>query len=251
MAEMTCLTTNPQPGNDRFRRALEQTGMEVLQLPLHHIAAPSDGGARLRAVIATLQRRDWLLFSTPRSVQVFTETLQEHGSTPPPHVTIAAVGGATASCLQQSGMVPDVVGDGSGRSMAKALVARGVAGMRCYSLQAEGGRTDWHARLLNAGATVTMVATHRLVPTPLNVASCCMTYPIAAVPFTAPSAVERFHDLFGAVLHRAPFVGARFFAIGETTAIAVRTRKLPLAGISPRANFQDYACFIGTTLSIV
>lgn len=236
---MHCLTTNPQPQNDRLTTLLRARGARVTQLPLHEYTEPSDGGAAMRRVLhrATAGECDWLLFSSPRAVTA----ILARGLPAASSVQFGAVGDETAAALRAGGIEPTLVVAGGGQALATALLDRGVTlSTRIASFQAEAGRTDWHAALTARGAQLTHVPAYRLVAAPLAAAAWCAAHPdpLDAIPFTAPSAVERFVEQFAPHLTTAPFATTLYYAIGQTTAAALTAAHLPLTALAATPTFS-------------
>lgn len=250
-----CLTTNPQPQNDRLAECLRARDLQVVQLPLHDVVAPTDQGRALRQAVERLADADWVVVSGQQCVERLRAVVHESGVRVPPGVRVAAVGDMTAKALRTAGILPALVTTGGGAELAKALAAQlpshpdGDA-PHIMSLQAEDGLTDWHAILRDAGAVIELVPTHRLVEVALDGTAWCATYRrsrIDCVLFTSPSGVERFAALF--LSGTAPFAKSRFFAIGETTAAALRARTMPVAGLPDQPGFEALAAVVSAACS--
>ncbi|MBI4238961.1 MAG: uroporphyrinogen-III synthase [Deltaproteobacteria bacterium] len=245
MTVMHCLTTNPQPQNDRFTGLLRARGIGVTQLPLHAYGPPSAGGAALRQVLREAQADafDWLLFSSPQAVAAVVA----EATLFPNAAQYGAVGEATAAALRAAGVEPAVVANGGGEALATAVLQHGLtASTRIASFQAEAGRTEWHTVLTAHGATLRHVPAYRLLPSPVDAAAWCAAHPdpIHAIPFTAPSAVQRFVELFSPFLAASPFATARYYAIGRTTATALTVAQLPIAAVASSQAFSALVAVI-------
>ncbi len=227
---MRCLTTNPQPQNDRLAAALRAEGLDVVQLPLHEVTAMSPAAS----VQSMLDNADWIIVVSQYCLSAMQSLSMGNAS------RVAAVGAATAAALQRIGVAVSLVGDGGGEVLARLLIPQLQPETRVVIFQAEDGRTEWHALLRDAGAVVTIVPTHRLVPRTID-STAFHHIPIDAVLFTAPSAVHRFAQLF-------PGLRSRCFAIGATTAAALRDAGLLCDGIPPAPEFSAFAKYVALRL---
>lgn len=227
-----CVTTNPQPQNDRLAAALRAEGLSVVQWPLHDVVHIAESAV----VQAVLGSADWVIVVSQYAIPAL-----QHARLPST-ARVAALGAATATALHAAGVVTQVRGDGGGMELAKRLCRHPLRDTRVSILQAEDGRTDWHEQLRTAGAIVTVMPTHRLVPVAMHVAHCETLNTGDAMLFTAPSAVRRFVEIGP----RTPSVAC--FAIGSTTAAAMRNVGLPCAGVPPAPEFSAFAKYVAMQL---
>lgn len=227
-----CVTTNPQPQNDRLAAALRAEGLSVVQWPLHDVAHVADSAVVQRA----LDSADWVIVVSQYAIPALQHARLSSNA------RVAALGAATAAALHAAGIVTQVHGDGGGAELARLLCRQQISGARVTIFQAEDGRTDWHAHLRAAGAVITVVPTHRLVPMAMTVAHDKTLNAGDALLFTAPSAVRRFVE----ICPRTAL--AKCFAIGETTAAAMHNAGLPCAGVSPSPEFSAFAKYVSMQL---
>lgn len=129
-----------------------------------------DDAATRSALSRAVQGADWLVVTSPRGVAAFASLCD---AALPPHVSVAAVGPATARACQEllgrSPLVPaEQTSAGLGRDLATLL---GDANAGCprqvLIVGAEGGRTDAADALSAAGAVVSRVDVYRTVPVPI------------------------------------------------------------------------------------
>lgn len=227
-----CVTTNPQPQNDRLTAALRAEGVSVVQWPLHAVVRIAESAV----VQAALGSTDWVIVVSQYAIPALQHVRL------PSNVRVVALGAATAAALHAAGIVTQLYGDGGGMELAKRLCQHQLCDTRVSILQAEDGRTDWHAHLRAAGAVITVVLTHRLVPVATHVAHYETLNAGDAMLFTAPSAVRRFVK----ICPRTPSV--KCFAIGSTTAAAMHNVGLPCAGVSPVPEFSAFAKYVAIRL---
>jgi uroporphyrinogen III methyltransferase/synthase len=138
---------------------------------------------------------------------------------------LAAVGRATAERLARHGLRADVVGDGGGGELGRALVAEAAGPALVFG--AAGGRSELADALAAAGWTVASVAAYDSVPDDAALARALKTHrirPFDAIAFTSPRGADAFCDLAGDTLGRVPLG-----AIGATTRAALVARGLTIA----------------------
>jgi len=198
--------------------ALAPLGLEGLAMPVTRIAPARDPGELARALahggyaaIVVASARAALALHTARGQAVLPE--------------VWAVGPATARALTAAGippLVPPVARDAV--TLARALVAeRTLAGHRVLVPRAEEGRDEAIEILREAGVLVDAITAYRTVPAAADdpdLADGLMLLrrgEVAVCAVFAPSQVAALDALVG--IRR---ITARFAAIGETTAAALR-----------------------------
>jgi len=137
---------------------------------------------------------------------------------------VAAVGQGTASALQSAG-VGDVaiVGDAGGESLARKIVAAGLAkGGRVVHPCGEDARREMRRVIEDAGGVHVAVPVYRMVPDPVGERAAAGEF--AAVVVGSPNLARRAAELFSA---DTPSV-----AIGRTTASALRDVGRPPAAVA-------------------
>ncbi|MBI2346917.1 MAG: uroporphyrinogen-III synthase [Deltaproteobacteria bacterium] len=220
------LVTNPRPHCKRLAVLLRAKGCTVAELPLWEVVPPSDGGAALRAVCARLDDYDWITFTSRFAIEAFVAIVS------PRSRRIAVVGPETAALLQRAGFTVECVADpATAEGLVKALAERGVSDAKILVVQGSTARQTLAEGLRRVGAIVECVDAYEMRPTAVDPAWWIRENEIArydAVAFTAPSAVERFVELFGPPKGVPPFAAASWLAIGPTTADALK-----LAGLAP------------------
>ena len=223
---------------------LESFGAEVLLLPTVSFADPEDT-VILDATLRSLERIDWILFTSENAVKYFARRARSlgivlgelRGGT-----KVGAVGPTTAAAAAAEGLAVDYVAK---RHNAEALAQelRGeLAGKRVLLPHSDLAKDDL-ARLLGeyAGQVIEVVAyrtvapgSETAVPTGRIRGTEDSVDPAAAalrrirsgdvdvISFASPSAFRNFAELVGADVMRALSESAKFAAIGPTTARAIR-----------------------------
>jgi uroporphyrinogen-III synthase len=201
-----------------YAAALAPLGLEGLAMPVTRTAPARDPGELARALahggyaaIVVASARAALALQTARGQAVLPE--------------VWAVGPATARALTAAGippLVPPVARDAV--TLARALVAeRTLAGHRVLVPRAEEGRDEAIEILREAGVLVDAVTAYRTVsaaaddPDLAHGLMLLRRGEVAVCAVFAPSQVAALEALVG--IRR---ITARFAAIGETTATALR-----------------------------
>jgi uroporphyrinogen-III synthase len=201
-----------------YAAALAGLGLEGVAMPVTRAAPPRDPGELARAIA-----RGGHVAIVVASARAAEALGAARGGAALPEVW--AVGPATGRALAAAGIaavVPAAARDGA--TLARALVAeRAVAGQRVLVPRAEEGREEAIAILGDAGAEVEAVVAYRTVaaaadePALAHGLELLRRGAVAVCAVFAPSQVAALDALVGI---RA--ITARFAAIGETTAAALR-----------------------------
>lgn len=138
-------------------RLLEESGAEVLEIPMIEIAPP-DSWASLDAVIAGLEDLDWIIFTSTNGVTSFVDRIAGQGGDPSRirGVRIAAVGNATAEALRSNGIEPDIVPDRFQSTALLPHLGEVQSGVRTAVIRAAAGREELIDELRRRGGTVTL-----------------------------------------------------------------------------------------------
>jgi uroporphyrinogen-III synthase len=201
-----------------YAAVLAPMGLEGVAMPVTCTAPPRDPGELERAIARGGQVA--IVVASMRAASALASARGSAGL-----AEVWAVGPATARVLAEAGIpavVPVDVRDGA--TLARALVeARAISGRRVLVPRAEEGREEAIAILREAGAEVEAVAAYRTVaaaaddPALAEGLGLLRRGAAAVCAVFAPSQVAALDALVGV---RA--ITARFAAIGETTATALR-----------------------------
>jgi uroporphyrinogen-III synthase len=201
-----------------YAAALAPLGLEAIALPVTQTAAARDP----EELVQALARGGYaaIVVASARAAQAIQAA---RGGAVLPEVW--AVGPATARALAAAGispLVPPVARDVT--TLAKMMVAeRALAGRRVLVPRAEDGRDEAIAILRDAGALVDAITAYRTVPAAADDPELARGLgllrrgEVAVCAVFAPSQVAALEALVG--VRR---ITARFAAIGETTAAALR-----------------------------
>ena len=201
-----------------YAAALAPLGFETTALPVTRTAPPRDPGELIRA----LERGGYaaIVVASARAAAVLAAA-RGHAALP----EVWAVGQATARALASAGIaarVPAAARDAS--ALAAALLAdRALAGHRVLVPRAEDGRDEAIAMLRGAGVEVDAIVAYRTIPADADDPALARGLDllrrgdVAVCAVFAPSQVAALDALVG-----IRQISARFAAIGETTAAALR-----------------------------
>jgi len=184
-----------------FVERLERVGAEAIAAPTIEIE-PMDATSALDGVLASIDRFDWIVFTSAHGVDVFFARLFASGgdSRRLGRASLAAIGPATADALGRYGLRVDVLPrDFRAEDLAETLAPR-VHGKRVLLPRAEGARDVLPKALAGAGAEVVDVATYRARPAavlPQRVSDLLAQDAVDAITFTSSSTVRYFHALLG------------------------------------------------------
>lgn len=190
-------------------------------------AAPADSDA-VRSAVGALDAYAWVAITSGNGVRFLAEAAERAGTsiggaTP----RFACVGAGTARVLVSiTGRAADLVAeDGTGRSLALALLSRLGAGERALVVRPETSAGGLERTLREGGADFDEVAVYRTLPAPWvgELAESVARGHFDVVVFTAPSALRSILDASGAAGDRVASALARAarVAIGPTTAEAL------------------------------
>lgn len=183
---------------------------------------------------------DWIVLTSPNAVPALDRARigEELGA------RVALVGARTAEAVREAGIEPDLVSAGPGAvKLVEGLKATGLAGSRVTCLLSDKARPTLVRGLEEAGAEVRVVTAYLNRPVDAlddTTRELIRGGRVDVIMFASPSAVEGFQRLVGADL--PAMSGAAFFAIGPTTAQALRQAGLPVHG---EAQTQDAPGFTG------
>jgi uroporphyrinogen III methyltransferase/synthase len=210
---------------DEFVDRLERLGAEALAAPTIELD-PLDRAEAFDRALESLERFDWIVFTSAYGVEVFFERLANSGgdSRRLGRARLAAIGPATAQALSRHGLRTDwVPGEFRAEALADGLAPH-VGGKRVLLPRAEGARDVLPTSLARAGAEVVDVATYRAKPAgalPERVRDLLERGSIDAITFTSSSTVRHFHALLGDGAIRKTG-GATIACIGPITAETAR-----------------------------
>jgi uroporphyrinogen III methyltransferase/synthase len=235
----TVVLTRPEDDARSTEIALEDLGARVLVAPTITVG-PIEDAAALDDAIKTLERYDWLVFTSANGVRYFFERLFALGYDlrRVGHAKLAAIGPATAKALRKLALNADVVPNSyRSEDLAEALVPL-VRGKRVLLARADRGRTVLKDELEGIAAEVTQIPVYRNADAdglPAEVLAALEADKVDWVTLTSSAIARRFEALrprsdSGDCVRRL-----KFASISPVTSQAARE-----AGIEPTVEAEDY-----------
>jgi uroporphyrinogen III methyltransferase / synthase len=221
-------------------RLLEQSGAEVLHLPVIAIAPPASWESLDRVIDS---RYDWIVFTSVNGVEALFDRIAERGVEPVVlrDAQIAAVGDVTAGAVEAHGLGVDLVPHRFVASELAPLFSEGQQGIRTAVIRAEEGRDDLISALRERGGVVDLGIAYRTVPAVFDADA--LRRQIAAdafdaVTFTSGSTVAHFLAPLAADERRRLAARAALVSIGPSTSEALRSHGLQPGAEAENATMQ-------------
>jgi uroporphyrinogen III methyltransferase/synthase len=224
---------------------LESVGATVLLLPAISFSEPTDSTA-LDQAIRSLEKFDWILFTSANAVRFFASRCRKLGRTvrDGQHPRCGAVGMATASAAAGEGFVIDYVAqEFLGIALARELRSS-LTGKRVLLPRSERAGADLPDALTAGGTTVTEVAAYHtggVGACEPGVMDALREGRVDVVSFFSPSAVENLRGELGADALSRLAAKTAMAAIGPVTATAIRNAGLHVAIEAPEATAESMA----------
>lgn len=158
LAGLSVLVTRPTHQSETLCDLIQAARGRPVRFPALEILGPVDKHAA-RAALAGAKHADILIFVSANAVQYAFPLLPEQL---PLDVEIAAVGGATAQALRDTGLDPTLVPERmDSEGLLELPQLEGVRGKSVYILRGDGGRELLHDTLHARGAEVHQVDVYR------------------------------------------------------------------------------------------
>jgi hydroxymethylbilane synthase len=226
------VVTRPLEQSNELRARLQELGAEVISLPLVRFLEPEDT-ADLDRAIRSLEKFDWLIFTSANAVGFFLGRCRALGCWPAARPTkIAAVGSATRLAIEKQGLkVSFVPREFSGAGLAAEMSAL-IAGKSALLPRSDRASEELPSLLGKAGANVTEVVAYRTVGPEISddaVTEAMRDGRADAIAFFSPSAFREFQKLMGSDGLSKCDSRIAFAAVGPVTAESIRSAGLPVA----------------------
>ncbi len=187
------VTRDEDARDGRLGDALRALGVPVLHWSTTSLEPPEDPAA-LRRLADTAGDYDWILFTSRRALEAVAGVVGRAPGGP----GVAVVGEKTARAAREAGWPPDLVAEGTGEALARAVLERAgpaAAGRRLRVLYPTTPRAADTIPVLfgEAGHAVDRVEAYRTELDELDAVACAElidTGAVGVVTFTSPSAVE-------------------------------------------------------------
>ncbi|MDE2666088.1 MAG: uroporphyrinogen-III C-methyltransferase [Acidobacteriota bacterium] len=221
------LITRPRHQSRDFRRALELLGAMAISFPTVEVREP-DSWAKLDRALETIDRYDWLIFTSVNGVKYFfNRYFRRHPDIRQlKGVRIAAIGPATRRAVLDFKLAVDTLpSDYQAEGLVESLRGKVVKGMRVLLPRARVAREVLPRELQRQGARVEVVEAYRTGP-PENAqfrwAQVLNDAPPHMVVFTSSSTVANLADLTRPKSLAESLQGAAVACIGPITAGTAR-----------------------------
>jgi uroporphyrinogen-III synthase len=208
--------------------------------------AEPDAIAEIAATTLAAPQPRWVAFTSATAARL---VIGAAGAPALSGMLVAAVGPATASALEASGVTPDLVGgERDAGGLADAMLERGMRGATVWIPSAEGARVDLAARLRGAGAAVTVHHIYRSVmpaaaPELLRAA---FAAGVDAITLTSGSTARNLSQAMAA--DGVP-ASAVIVCIGEQTAAEARAVGLAVRAVAREASVEGLVSALTECLS--
>ena len=239
--------------SSELKDRLEKLGAKVLLLPAVSFFEPSDT-VHLDQVIHSLERFDWVFFTSANAVLFFADRCLKVGrdvrAGKMPHY--AAVGPATANVAVRAGFAVDYVArEFQGVALARELGAE-LKGKHVLLPRSDRAGRDLPDLLREAGVEVVEAVVYHtggIGPTEPGVLEAVRERRVDVVAFYSPSAIENLCKELGAEIMSRLGEQAAFAAVGLVTAAALRKAGLPVAIEASEATSESVAAAIAKYFS--
>ena len=221
------LITRSREQSGSLQMLLESEGAAVTGLPVLDIQPPDDWSS-IDQTIDNLARFDWIVFTSPNSVEYFFHRLQHSGldSRALGGVAVASVGQATAEALRSRGVAPDLIPEKqSQEGLSLAFEQISVDGAAVLIPASSIGRTLLDVALRERGAQVTRVVAYENrppEPSQVDLPDALKLGEIDLFVFASPSSVHNFYTVVGGTAKAEALLAEKGIAsIGPTTSQAL------------------------------
>jgi uroporphyrinogen-III synthase len=184
---------------------------------------------------------EWIVFSSPRSVRFWSETLLEHGMDFPIETQVACVGEETADAAGWDGFTADFYPTEAGSEKFveefRELVSNNSVKPTVFIPMAEEGRPFLREKLTEMGCPVTAVPLYRTLLKE-NVQEHFSQQEFAsyhALLFTSPSSIDAFLKNYSLPTH------LKIIAIGQFTAAYLKKKGIECRVLPEGGRFETIA----------
>jgi uroporphyrinogen-III synthase len=228
------LVTRAQKQANSLKNLLTKHGAEVVEVPFIEMLPP-ESWEPLDESLRDILEYDWLILTSVNGVAAFFDRVQHLGMVPEElqHLKIASIGPATASAIEQHGLVVDVVPPQYvAESVIQALKGKVQRGDRVLLVRARVARDVIPLQLTERGATVDVREAYQTI---LPEGSQQRLLDVLTgedrpqvITFTSSSTVDNLMKMaVGSEIARN-LAGIKFAAIGPVTAATLQSYGLPV-----------------------
>jgi uroporphyrinogen-III synthase len=223
----TVFVSRPADQADKLASELEARGAQALRYPLIHFGPPEDSQA-LDDALRSLDKFDWLIFTSQTSVQFVSRRAASVGislDNIPASLRVGVVGPATAAAASRAGWpVHYVTRKNQGMAFVEEL-SRELRDKRVFLPHSNLAIKSVKQGLERGGSRVTGVVAYRTLPPSSEEKKQISSIKwgvVDAVLFFSPSAVQNFVDSIGIRQVQEHHRHIIFVAVGPTTRQAIQ-----------------------------
>ena len=219
------VTRDESPKGGRLGAAIRALGHPALHWSAMALQPPEDPSA-LQELAAAPEKWSWVVFTSRRAVASVAAALEEAGHVWPTGWRIAVVGEKTATAVDDVGGHVELLSQGTGEELARALAEHLPAGGATLVFPTTPRAADTLPELLEeAGHRVHRVDAYRTELAALDERACAEAIEggrVGVVTFTSPSAVAGLEDALPTTVLEPLKNGCPGVVIGPTTGAAAR-----------------------------
>jgi len=231
-----------------FRRLLEALGAETIEFPTIEVRPPQSWESLDRA-IQSLEKYDWLLFTSVNGVRFFLDRLECLGKDirELKGIRIGVIGPKTGDMWHRLGIRPDLMPDEyRAEAVVESFKRAGIKGLKILIPRAAEAREILPERLREAGAHVDVVHAYQTIRPDHDTArvrDLFMKGSIHMVTFTSSSTVSNFVKMLKADGRqlREWMDGVAVACIGPITAKTAEENGLRVRLVSPEYTIESLA----------
>ncbi|MBD3319688.1 MAG: uroporphyrinogen-III C-methyltransferase [Chitinivibrionales bacterium] len=214
---------------------LIQLGAEVIEMPVIEIM-PAGSGKEIDKAIQSVQRYDWLIFTSVNGVSLFMDRIFELGfdSRLLAPVKVAVIGSATALRLKEYGIQPDFSPSKfTSQVLFDELRSReDLAGKQFLLARADIAGKELPDNLKRCGAVVDDIVVYKTVPGTTDnetIRKMLEEKSVDGITFTSSSTVKYFADALGKECIKTCSGSITAFSIGPETSKAIKSTGIELS----------------------
>jgi len=232
MSRFVLITRHPADCTE-LQDLFKDSGVTLRPYPVFRLEDVDDE-AGWTAALSEDSQPTWLIMASPRAPKRFVGQCRKRGAEHLLEMPTAVVGEGTAAAAAAAGMIPEIIGPGTGLGLAEALNERWGLPTTAIFACGHDRRPELPNALTNAGHRVLPVEVYRMRPTPPRELPPLGPH-LEAVIVTSPRAARLYLDGVGGRPLPCPH-----WALGPTTRDAARSMGIECR-IPPEPNLESLA----------
>lgn len=232
MSRFVLITRHPADCAE-LQDLVKDSGVTLRPYPVFHLEDVDDE-AGWTAALSEGPQPTWLIMASPRAPKRFVGQCAHRRAEELLDLPVAVVGKGTAKASAAAGLIPEIVGPGTGLGLAEAMNERWGSPTTAIFACGHDRRPELPNALTNAGHRVLPVEVYRMRPTPPPELPPLGPH-LEAVIVTSPRAARLYLDGVGGRPLPCPH-----WALGPTTRDAARSMGIECR-IPPEPNLESLA----------